>query len=123
MKITTRNFTDKEIKAMNNDNETENEEVSFTESDEEKAQRIYLSEILRQLLQSERFCRFFECNFEVSTTVNEETQEFQVTLMELDPSIAQSKLENLLAKAKKEQSTKIVTATAEDARQLKLPYT
>src|SRR5690606_14343492 len=105
MKITTRNFTDKEIKAMNNDNETENEEVSFTESDEEKAQRIYLSEILRQLLQSERFCRFFECNFEVSTTVNEETQEFQVTLMELDPSIAQSKLENLLAKAKKEQST------------------
>ena len=89
-------------------------EESYEETTEEKAMRIYFSEIIRQLLQRERFRRFFDCNYQVSTDVDPETQSFRVTLMELDPALAQQKLQNMLLKHAHENEPSIKMANQLD---------
>ena len=84
------------------------------ETTEERAQRIYLSEIMRQLTQSERFQRFFKVNYEVQTHINEEAGEFNVTLIERPPELAQQVLQEMLMEHAKENEPSIVQASAAD---------
>ena len=87
------------------------------ETADERAHRVYLSEILRQLTESERFQRFFKVNYEVQTHVNEETKEFRITLIERPPELAQQVLQEMLREHKKEPA--ITIATAADLAALK----
>lgn len=96
------------------------EEEGFVESTEEKAQRIYLSEIMRQLLTRDRFKRFFEVNYEVTTRVDEETGSFEVLLMEHPPGIAQQRLQKMVQDHAKEHEPSIVQASMADLKALEL---
>lgn len=81
----------------------------WDETTEEKAIRIYLSAIMEQLLERDRFKTFLECNYDVTTGVNEETQSLEITVMELDPSIAQQRLERKLEDHAKDKESSIIT--------------
>jgi len=63
-------------------------EDEITEEMEEAAQRMYLSEVMRQLTNSDRFNRFFEINYQVQTYFDKEKRTFDVRLIELPPELA-----------------------------------
>jgi predicted nucleotide-binding protein (sugar kinase/HSP70/actin superfamily) len=84
------------------------------ESPEERAQRVYLSEIMRQLTESERFKRFFKVNYEVQTHVSEEDGEFRVVLIERPPELAQQILSEMLVNHAKENMPAVTTASLAD---------
>lgn len=88
------------------------EEVS--EEQIEAAQRMYLSEVMRQLTQSERFQRFFEINYQVQTYFDKAAQTFDIRLIELPPELASKRLQELAAKHAEENMPSVQTATMAD---------
>jgi len=88
------------------------EEIS--EEQQEAAQRMYLSEVMRQLTQSERFKRFFDINYQVQTYFDKEAQTFDIRLIELPPELASKRLHELATKHAEENMPTVQTATMAD---------
>lgn len=82
----------------------------------EEAQRLYLSEIMRQLTESDRFLRFFRCNYEVQQRVDEDTKTVEIVLIERPPELAAQVLQEMLAEHAKEH--RIETAGVDDLKQI-----
>lgn len=79
---------------------------------------MYLSEIMRQLTQSERFQRFFKVNYEVQTHVSEKDKEFSVVLIERPPELAAQLLQEMLQEHAKEHSSDVVGASEADLKHI-----
>jgi len=94
------------------DQDTNEEEISPDQM--EAAQRMYLSEVMHQLTQSERFNRFFKINYEVQTYFDKEAQTFDIRLIELPPELASKRLQELAAKHAEENMPTVHTATMAD---------
>jgi hypothetical protein len=97
---------------MSEEETTEQEEI--TTEMEEAAQRMYLSEVMRQLTNSDRFNRFFEINFQVQTYFDKEKRTFDIRLIELPPELAAQRLRELASKHAEEHLPKVHTATMAD---------
>lgn len=78
----------------------------------ESAQRMYLSEIMDQLCQSDRFKRFFEANYEVQTHLDEVNKCFNIVLIERPPELALKRLQEMLQKAGVDNTPVITLATS-----------
>lgn len=99
------------------DNETEDQQEELTEEQlalKEQAQRMYLSEIMEQLTQSDRFKRFFEINYDVQTFFDDKEKTFNVRLIELPPELAASRLHQMAAKHAEDNMPKVQTATLDE---------
>jgi hypothetical protein len=94
--------------------ETTEEEAEITKEMEEAAQRMYLSEIMRQLSNSERFKRFFAINYDVQTYFDKEAQTFDIRLIELPPELASRRLGDLATKHVEAHTPIVETATMAD---------
>lgn len=86
----------------------------ITEEQQEAAQRMYLSEIMRQLSASERFQRFFNINYEVQTYFDKVAHTFDIRLIELPPELASKRLQELATKHAEEHMPTVQTATMAD---------
>jgi len=84
----------------------------------EAAQRMYLSEVMRQLSTSERFKRFFEINYQVQTYFDKEKQTFDIRLIELPPELASKRLHELATKHVEAHTPMVETATMADVAAL-----
>jgi len=80
----------------------------------EAAQRMYLSEVMRQLSNSERFKRFFEINYQVQTYFDKEKMTFDIRLIELPPELASKRLQELATKHVEAHTPMVETATMAD---------
>lgn len=80
----------------------------------EAAQRMYLSEVMRQLSTSERFKRFFEINYQVQTYFDKEKQTFDIRLIELPPELASKRLQELAVKHVEAHTPMVETASEAD---------
>jgi len=94
--------------------EEEKQEEAVSEEQMEAAQRMYLSEVMHQLTQSERFQRFFKINYEVQTYFDKEAQTFDIRLIELPPELASKRLQELAAKHAEENLPTVQTASMAD---------
>ncbi len=99
--------------------EEENKTETASESEPtaeqlEAAQRMYLSEIMQQLSESERFQRFFKINYDVTTFFDKEKHTFDIRLIELPPQLAAQRLKDLAASHAEEHLPKVETATMAD---------
>ena len=94
------------------------EESEITTEMEEAAQRMYLSEVMRQLNNSDRFKRFFEINYQVQTYFDKEKMTFDVRLIELPPELAAQRLRELASKHAEEHIPMVQTATMADVAAL-----
>ena len=83
----------------------EQEEVTLDQLEE--AQRIYLSEIMRQLTESERFNRFFKINYEVQSFFDKEQKTYNIRLIERPPELAAIHLQEMLAEHAKDNTSSI----------------
>jgi hypothetical protein len=90
------------------------EEPELTADQMEAAQRMYLSEIMRQLSDSERFQRFFEINYDVQTFFDKEKHTFDIRLIELPPVLASERLKELASKHAEEHLPQVQTASLAD---------
>jgi hypothetical protein len=90
------------------------EESEITKDQMEAAQRMYLSEIMRQLSDSERFKRFFEINYDVQTFFDKEKQTFDIRLIELPPLLASERLKALATKHAEAHTPQVQTASMAD---------
>ena len=97
-----------------NNTEAVAEESEPTADQMEAAQRMYLSEIMRQLSDSERFKRFFEINYDVQTFFDKEKHTFDIRLIELPPVLASERLKDLASKHAEEHLPQVQTATMAD---------
>ncbi len=87
----------------------------------DKAARWYYSEIMRQLMDSERFCNWFQCNFDVHKMINEEEKTIDIRVIEVPPELVQSRMqEQILEKMKEEAAADsgIVVVQPEDVKAL-----
>jgi len=89
-------------------------ETEPTAEQMEAAQRMYLSEIMQQLSESERFQRFFKINYDVTTFFDKEKQTFDIRLIELPPQLAAQRLKDLAASHAEEHLPKVQTASMAD---------
>jgi hypothetical protein len=102
---------------------TPEEETIETASQEtmDKAARWYYSEIMRQLMDSERFCTWFGLNFDVHKLIDEEAKSIEIRVLEVHPDLVlarmQDQMKEEMKKAAKEDSG-IVSATSEDLKTL-----
>jgi hypothetical protein len=90
------------------------EEEAVDQEQLEDAQRMYLSEIMRQLSNSERFKRFFAINYDVQTYFDKEAQTFDIRLIELPPELASRRLGDLATKHVEAHTPIVETATMAD---------
>lgn len=98
---------------MSNEEEVlEEEEINPAQL--EDAQRMYLSEIMRQLSTSERFQRFFEINYEVQTYFDKEEETYDIRLIELPPELASKRLQELATKHAEANMPAVQTASMAD---------
>lgn len=80
----------------------------------EDAHRFFLSEVMNQLLQCDRFVRFFKVNYEVQQYINKEEKTVDIRVIERPPEIAMQHLETLAAEHVKELTPVVKTATAKE---------
>jgi len=78
----------------------------------EEATRWYYSEIMRQLMESERFQNWFQCNYEIHKNVDMEAKRIDIVVLELPPELVQQRMMENMAAAAQDESP-IVTATPE----------
>ena len=97
---------------------TEEVEEELDPEQVEAAQRMYLSEVMRQLSNSERFKRFFEINYEVQTYFDKEKHTFDIRLIELPPELASKRLHELATKHVEAHTPMVETATMADVAAL-----
>lgn len=90
------------------------EETAPNQERLEAAQRMYLSEIMNQLFQSERFQRFFKINYDVHTSIDEENKSFNIRLIELSPESASERLHKLAAEHAEDHMPRVDIATMAD---------
>lgn len=87
----------------------------------DEAVRWYYSEIMRQLIESERFVNWFQMNFDVHRMINEEEKTIDIRVLEIPPELVQARMqEQIMAKIKQKakESSGIVTASPGDLKQL-----
>lgn len=84
----------------------------------EAAQRMYLSEIMRQLSKSERFTRFFAINYDVQTYFDKENLTYDIRLIELPPELAARRLADLATKHVEAHTPLVQTASMADVAAL-----
>lgn len=102
-----------------NDTDDQQEELSEEElSHREEAQRMYLSEIMQQLTESDRFQRFFKINYDVQTFFDEKEKTFNIRLIELPPELATVRLQQMAAEHAEEHMPKIETATIAEIQRI-----
>lgn len=107
-------MSDEETEEVTEEVAKEEEELLDPEQ-MEAAQRMYLSEVMRQLSTSERFKRFFEINYEVQTFFDKEKKTFDIRLIELPPELASKRLQELATKHVEEHMPSVVqTASMAD---------
>ena len=88
------------------------------ETNEEKAQRLYLATIMQHLMSSKRFRLFYQANYEVKVETHEEGYPV-VVVVENPPQLAEEKLKALIIKEKSQDDTpNIVTANLNDLKAL-----
>lgn len=98
----------------------ETQETGPTQEEIDDAARWYYSEIMAQLLESDRFCKWFQVNFDVHKMINEDEKSIEVRVMEVHPALVQQRMEQQVAEEIKKQADAvgIVTASAADLQQL-----
>ncbi len=90
------------------------------ETTEERATRLYYSELMQQCLQSERFVDWFTCNFDVHRNTDPETKQWSLVVVEVPPEVVEHRMMQLMAKKIKEDESRIVTASPADLKALEL---
>jgi len=89
---------------------------------DDSAARWYYSEIMKNLLQSERFCNWFQVNFEVHKLINDEEKSIEIRVLELPPELVQERMqEQLMVKMQaeaEEANSSIVVASPADLKAL-----
>jgi hypothetical protein len=98
---------------------SEDKEEEPTMDQLEAAHRLYLSEIMQQLTQSDLFNRFFKVNYEVQTHLDAETKTYTITLIERPPELAAVHLQQLVEEHPKENTPAIAVPTAAEIASLK----
>lgn len=94
----------------------DNEQIKMDE-----AARWYYSEIMRQLMDSERFVNWFQCNFDVHKLIDEEEKSIEIRVLEVPPELVQDRMQQLVVEKMKEEQEKdsgIVIAQPDDLKQL-----
>jgi len=105
---------------MSNEEDNDLEETQDSELMEEDAdlleaaQRMYLSEVMRQLSNSERFKRFFKINYEVQTYFDKEARTYDIRLIELPPELASKRLQELATQHVEAHTPMVETASMAD---------
>lgn len=87
----------------------------------DEAARWYYSEIMRQLIESERFCNWFQMNFDVHKLIDEEAKTIEIRVMEVPPELVQARMEDQMIeemRRQREESSGIVLANESDLKQL-----
>lgn len=87
----------------------------------DEAARWYYSEIMRQLMDSERFVNWFQCNFDVHKLIDEEEKSIEIRVLEVPPELVQDRMQQLVVEKMKEEQEKdsdIVIAQPGDLKQL-----
>jgi hypothetical protein len=91
------------------------------ENEEEKmdaAARWYYSEIMRQLLDSDRFVNWFQLNYDIHKLIDEEAKSIDIRVIEVPPHLVQERMmENMAQHAQAESP--IVQASAKDLVNIK----
>lgn len=101
--------------------ETNDQQEELSEEElalREQAQRMYLSEIMQQLTESERFQRFFKINYDVQTFFDEKEKTFNVRLIELPPELATVRLQQMAAEHAEEHMPRVETATMAEIQRI-----
>lgn len=101
--------------------ETNDPQEELTEEQmalKEQATKEYFAEIMEQLLQSERFVRFFRINYDVQTYIDEEAKTYNTRVIELPPVLASERLKQLAAEHAEENMPMVQTATMEEIKAL-----
>jgi hypothetical protein len=99
--------------------EEETTKVELSEEQLEAAQRMYLSEIMRQLTESERFNRFFKINYEVQTYFDKDNMTYDIRLIERTPEMAAQYLRDLTMEHAMEHTPSVVLPTPAEVAAIK----
>jgi hypothetical protein len=100
-------------------NEEETQETGPSQETMDEAARWYYSEIMRQLMDSERFCNWFQVNFDVHKMINEEEKSINIRVMEVPPELVQARMQDqLMEKMKEEVKSRVIVAQPGDVKAL-----
>jgi hypothetical protein len=99
--------------------ETLEDEEGLSDEQLEASHRVYLSEIMRQLTESDRFNRFFKVNYEVQVHLDKQNKSYDIRLIERPPELAAQVLKDLVVEHSKDHSPSVVLPTAADIAALK----
>lgn len=87
-------------------------------TNEELQEHLKYSLVFQQLLQSERFTRFFEINYDLHKLVNEEEKEVEFRLIELPPEEAEKRLMALMTEHAIDNKKSVLPANEHQMKQL-----
>jgi hypothetical protein len=93
-----------------------------TQEQLEEAHRYFLSEIMSQLTDSDRFNRFFKVNYEVQQHFDHATKVFNITLIERPPELAAIHLQEMLQEHAKDNTPAISMPTDAEIAALKKDF-
>lgn len=88
----------------------------MSDEDNRLEEQIY-SQIFAQLLESERFQRFIQVNYDIQKLVDEEEKTIEYRVIELPPVLAEQRLAELVKEKGKEDSA-IVSANMQDLKRI-----
>lgn len=97
-------------------------EEAPTEEQLEAAHRMFLSEIMRQLTDSDRFNRFFKVNFEVQQHFDHGAGVFNIKLIERPPELAAIQLQKMLEEHAKDNTPAISMPTDAELAAIKKDF-
>ena len=101
--------------------ENTEELVEFSEEElaiKEETIKEYFAQIMEQLLQCERFQRFFKINFDVQTFVDHESGTYNTRLIELPPELAAVRLREMAASHAADNMPKVELATMDEIEKI-----
>lgn len=107
---------------MSEEETTEVDNQEPTTEQLEAAHRLYLSEIMEQLTQSDRFNRFMKINYDIQTYFNEEEKTFDIRVLERPPEMAAKALQDMLEEHAKEHEPAITLPTRAEIEALKKDF-
>lgn len=101
--------------------ETNDQQKELTEEElslREEAMKEYFAAIMEQLLQSERFVRFFKINYDVQTFVDEKEKTYNTRVIELPPELAAQRLQQMASEHAEEHMPMVTPATMAEIESL-----
>ncbi len=93
------------------------DEVEQVEQDDPAAV-VFAAQVMRQLMQSERFRRFLSINYIIQQHVDDEAKTINIVVIENPPEIAQQLLAEMATKHAKDHMPSVMPASSADMRKL-----